>query len=203
MIAVALFGALSYAVTSSNRSGGGSAERERDDLVISEFLNQVAYLRTEVLKYSISEGTVPTLTKTYQNAMYAPERGLVIFHPPDEIWSGGPTPLNEFIWTFMQVRIYLNGDDVGTSSPDLYIILQGANEHFCSLINERLNGDSTIQPANFGPADPVVSSGVLRNGVEYYDDSSPGSWQLSLAEGCFSSVALADGRGIFMQVSER
>lgn len=203
LIAVALFAALSYAVTSSSRSGSGSTERERQELIISEFMNQVAYLRTEVMKYMVSEGAVPTLTRTFENPLYGPERGLVIFHPPESMWSGGPTPLNEFIWTLQSVRIYINGHDVGSSDPDIYLILQGANEEMCSLVNEALHADGTILAANFGPAYPVIYSGVLRNGAEYHDDVSTGSWDMPETEGCFSSVALADGRGIFMLVAER
>jgi len=46
LIAVALFAALSYAVTSSNRAGSGSTERERLKLTINEMQNHVTAIRT-------------------------------------------------------------------------------------------------------------------------------------------------------------
>ncbi len=59
LIAVALFAALSYAVTQSSRSGGGDASRETN-LVNSAHITQYpASLKTSIVRMIVSNGTSP------------------------------------------------------------------------------------------------------------------------------------------------
>lgn len=55
LIAVALFAAVSYAVTQSGR-GGGSLDREKDYLTASLFLQKIAELRTAYDRFALSLG---------------------------------------------------------------------------------------------------------------------------------------------------
>lgn len=59
LIAVALFAALSYAVTSSTRSGGGDISREKKELAISQMLQYGASLKTAAMRMVVSNGIAP------------------------------------------------------------------------------------------------------------------------------------------------
>lgn len=54
LIAVALFAALSYAVTQSNRSGGGTAERETTLIRSSQLTQYPSSLRTSIMRMTLS-----------------------------------------------------------------------------------------------------------------------------------------------------
>lgn len=59
LIAVALFAALSYAVTSSSRGGGIDAKKDSSELIASEIMNYVSSLEQAVTRL---RGCVRTLT---------------------------------------------------------------------------------------------------------------------------------------------
>lgn len=54
LIAVALFAALSYAVTSSSRSGGGDASRETLNIALSEVFNHFSQVRVGIQRLILS-----------------------------------------------------------------------------------------------------------------------------------------------------
>ena len=98
LIAVALFAALSYAVTQSTRSGGGSTERERMELDIAATLNTVSAFQTEILRRSL-DGRPMSLT-TNPGDIGDPGEGFILQFPSLELKSSDPVAgsENEFIW---------------------------------------------------------------------------------------------------------
>ena len=61
LIAVALFAALSYAVTSSTRSGGGNISKEKAQTLASQILNHGIAVRTAVTRMTMSGVPVENL----------------------------------------------------------------------------------------------------------------------------------------------
>ncbi len=59
LIAVALFAALSYAVTQSTRSGGGDASRETNLVNSAQITQYPAALKTSIVRMMVSSGTAP------------------------------------------------------------------------------------------------------------------------------------------------
>lgn len=57
LIAVALFGALSYAVTQSGR-GSGTIDRETDPLIVAELLDYGAFVRTAITRMILTGTSV-------------------------------------------------------------------------------------------------------------------------------------------------
>lgn len=85
LIAVALFAALSYAVTSSGR-GGGDISRETKDIQTSQMQQYLNQIRTEVQRMVLIKGCADT-DITFYNSPAKPECG--IFTP-----EGGNVPVS-------------------------------------------------------------------------------------------------------------
>lgn len=171
LIAVALFAALSYAVTQSTRSGGGDASSEKS-LVSSAALTQYpASLKTSILRMTVSNGIdmnnlnfekpgttdytalVPAATETGATAQTARARNA-IFHPD----GGGATytnpakdvaPANTLGWIFNANN---EVQDIGTSTPvagttvtantaDIMAILPDVSKGICDKVHEQLGID--------------------------------------------------------------
>lgn len=164
LIAVALFAALSYAVTQSTRSGGGDAGRETSKISSAEMTQYPAGIRTSLVRMIIGGQNVETLefnapeefgTDGTDGCTEYPDGTLkfprCVFHPT----GGGATyarPSNDLVagppnsWFFnAENEIHL----VGTSNPaadntvsaataDLIAFLPNVTEGVCQSINEEL-----------------------------------------------------------------
>ncbi len=170
LIAVALFAALSYAVTQSGR-GGGSVDREQRVLDASEFVQyisqiQTAYTRLTTLELcshdEISFDPTPG-TGGEENALAPGDFSCHIFSS-----NGGEVPAPTDIhtaptvpgWTSTTNMIVSGvGDDTaGTPCPgcDLVFVYYHMDEGICSELNSKLLGDGTIRdfaPGALGPPD--------------------------------------------------
>jgi len=151
LIAVALFAALSYAVTSSNRTGGGSTERERAGLVASEIINYEIALRTAVTKLQASGCSLENISfdhpgwghNFYRHTPPSTDN-CKVFHPQ----GGAVSFRNGLTWNPESAlgpgwTVYINGEtsvaDVGTPDSELlmWIFLDDAN--ICDVISDRLS----------------------------------------------------------------
>lgn len=153
LIAVALFAALSYAVTQSSRSGGGDAGKETNLVASAQLTQYPAGVRTSIIRMVVSDNVdVTTLrfnppsdfaagcaTATTQAlCVFHPNGGGAIFDqaPPDMMEDGNPGP-----WTF-------NGDfeivNIGTSDAadgdgnEIIAFLPGIKKAVCEKINSEL-----------------------------------------------------------------
>ena len=165
LIAVALLGALSYAVTQSNRGGVAALTEEKAKLYAAEILeyaqvvsNAVAQLRlrgcsdTEI---SFENNVV----SGYTNSNAPSDNTCHVFHPsggglswnvPDDNMVSGTASADNW-------RIYASNEiqDIGTtggadSNVDLILFLADVDTSICLQLNERL---SVSNPSNAPPTD--------------------------------------------------
>lgn len=158
LIAVALFAALSYAVTSSSRSGGGNANDEAN-LVNSASLTQYpASVRTSIIRMVVGGIAVqdllfddPSQFGTATNGIDSPAlEQRAVFHPngggatyvraPAEVMENG----QQGTWFFSSAYEIANigtseiGAATSNSSNDIIAFLPGIKESICEKINAEL-----------------------------------------------------------------
>jgi hypothetical protein len=154
LIAVALFAALSYAVTQSTR-GGGDASREADLINSAQITQYPAGVRTGVVRMIIDGVDVTSLEfnpPSGYGALTANRFG--VFHPD----GGGATYVTapaELMENGAAGTWHFNGEfeivDVGTSTAtdeagnEIMALLPGISDALCAKINEELgiSGDVT------------------------------------------------------------
>lgn len=170
LIAVALFAALSYAVTSSSRSGGGDANEE-SSLVNSASLTQYpAGVRTAIVRMLVSKGVAAdelAFNKPPYDDLDASNEGLAraVFHP-----SGGGAVYSAASADVMADgqpgTWWFNGDfrleQIGVdANNDIIAFLPNVKRSICEKINTEL-----------GIAAPLTATGSLLAtiGVDMIDD---------------------------------
>ncbi|MEM6781542.1 MAG: hypothetical protein AAF569_06730 [Pseudomonadota bacterium] len=157
LIAVALFAALSYAVTQSTRTGGGSTENETNALSSASIAQYPATLRTSVVRMILNGVGVDQLEFNppsnffgfgNQTALDTAGPESLVFHP-----SGGggvyqtatdvsPSDGN---WYFnADFEIPLIGID-GAGGNDLIAFLPGISSALCTRINEEVGLDPSTE----------------------------------------------------------
>ena len=155
LIAVALFAALSYAVTSSTRSGGGDASRENSAVLAAQLIQQATAMQTAVERKKITEGLpdnglsfratnngVATLCGVARCSIYQQYGGdlpeipiaAAAYDPSspctDTSYKG---PCNPYPMVgFAQVV------DVGSAAPEIMVRYRGLKRDVCVEINRRL-----------------------------------------------------------------
>lgn len=162
LIAVALFAALSYAVTQSTRGGGGSASKETDLINSAQITQYPAAVKTAIIRMVI-KGT------SYQNLEFnlpgdfenctggtagTPTHKFCVFHPDggDATYSAAPGALMVNSapgpWYF---NLEAEVEDIGTSTDgnlsgnDLIAYLPGIQQTLCNRINEALAIDDSTE----------------------------------------------------------
>lgn len=168
LIAVALFAALSYAVTSSSRSGGGDAASESNLINSAQVTQYPASVRTAIVRMIINSTSDNQLLFEPPSdfaALSTPaleRRG--VFHPsgggatrvtaPPEIMASG----SQGSWIFTSdYGINLIGTTGATNaSNDIIAFLPGVAETIC----ERLNTELGISATPDADSDGVADSGI-------------------------------------------
>lgn len=160
LIAVALFAALSYAVTSSSRSGGGNANEE-SSLVNSASITQYpASVRTSIIRMMVSNGIdaqdlafdPPPYTDctgaNLVNCVFHPTAGGGTYAPSsaEVVTTGSPQD-----WVFNAEneirRVGLDGSTEDTAlatTAEIIAFLPNVTNGICRKINEELGIGSTI-----------------------------------------------------------
>jgi hypothetical protein len=155
LIAVALFAALSYAVTSSTRSGGGDASGETNLISSAQITQYPSSVSTAIVRMVIAGATVDELRFNIPSEFDDLDKtDIGVFHPsgggatyitaPPDIMADGLVGQ----WTF-------NGDlevpDIGTSGVDgndIMAFLPGLKKNICSKINAEHGLGNTIPILN-------------------------------------------------------
>lgn len=161
LIAVALFAALSYAVTQSTRSGGGDASSETNLVNSSQITQYPASLKTAITRMIISNSVSPYALTFDDPSLFtanlttAALQGENVFHPngggatytlaPTNVLVSGASPA----WIFNTENEIENIGQSGgpnDTTADTIAFLVGVNTSICQKIHEKL-GLSTTLPA--------------------------------------------------------
>lgn len=150
LIAVALFAALSYAVTQSTRSGGGDASRETTLVNSSTITQYPASIKTAIVRMIVSNGvTVDQLSFDAPSAygsFTTTQQAQNVFHPSGGGASYQLAPASVMAnsapgtWLFNAAnQVYNIGSD--TAAPagnDIIAILPGVTQAICERIHAQL-----------------------------------------------------------------
>lgn len=187
LIAVALFAALSYAVTQSSRSGGGDAGSETNLVNSAQITQYPAGVRTSIIRMIVSSGASPDELEFNRPSDFgncldtdgSGTRGNCVFHPdgggatfaeaPAEVVTG-TTPQS---WVINgENEINLVGTTVGGDNPDattaeIIAFLPNVQRSICEKINEELGISGGAVPTETGinVAFEMVNTSGLVGGV--------------------------------------
>lgn len=146
LIAVALFAALSYAVTQSTRSGGGSTEREKAILSGASMTQYPTALRTSIIRMVLGGVDVSSIKFNAPSSVYFKAGGTditeLVFHPNGggAVYQQAPADLmtgnNQGTWHY---NANFDVPDVGTSGDsgnDVIAFLPNVTQRICQQIND-------------------------------------------------------------------
>ncbi len=158
LLAVVLFAALSYAVTSSMRGGGSNSGKENAELAAADILNYFSQVDTAVQRMVLTGGV-----EDYQlNFYYQSTNNFVmgsndntnctdsrcrVFDPS----GGGVSGRNHFSeymstpnTSYAPLLLYASVNGVGSSKPDIVLALRGIKASICSAITKKAGIDYII-----------------------------------------------------------
>ena len=219
LIAVALFAALSFAVTHSSRSGGHSADKEKSALVAAQFAQYGAQISTALTRVKISNGCSETEI-SFENP--------IMSHP--DYWGGsGNTlspadgrcnifgangggavywdarkqlPNDDPIYNYLTFTTSVAVHNVGTPESDIimYFAMDDSTKarQICEAFNERMGisgdtGSGTTRVLDWGYAtgNGLTYQGAPTGTMEIGDDPDPSGFSGQLA-GCLSGGSSHD-----------
>ena len=162
LIAVILFAALSYAVTSSTRSGGSDTSDENLKLKIAEMVNYTTSLRTAVQRAYLlnfydqvhfndepenSNGTVflpdGTTTTGRTVGLFSSTMGVPVIPAPAALRNSPGVTSPSWLYIY-NTRLIEEGNDIGSSKGDEFLWLGAITEGACRKINQEIHGNKTI-----------------------------------------------------------
>lgn len=183
LIAVALFAALSYAVTQSSRSGGGDASSETNLINSAQVTQYPASIRTAIIRMMVSNSIDITTLEFNPPSDFADctSPSVCVFHPggggatyapaTGDVSNSNPQP-----WVFNGenevnfVGTTGGGDAVTASTAEIMAILPDVKPAICNKINEELGIGTPPTETNID-VDSNLGTG------------STGTWVTSLASG--------------------
>lgn len=152
LIAVALFAALSYAVTSSTRSGGGDAASETNLVNSSAITQYPASVRTAIIRMIVSNG-ISDIDLWFDRPPYtnitAGEEFQVVFHPsgggatyaeapPDVMDPAGTNPDGEWFFNMDFEVENIATSENNTAGNEIIAFLPDIRRAICERINSEL-----------------------------------------------------------------
>lgn len=221
LIAVALFAALSYVVTQSTRSGGGSTEREKNILSSAQMTQYPTALRTSIIRMVLGGTGIENVKFNSPDNFGSISASQLVFHPqgggatyqqaPADLSSSGNSTLD---WYF-NGNYYVPGIGIDTSGGnDIIAFLPGVSNGVCKQVNEEL-GVNTNGCTMFSGV-PQVAAGVVKSGFQdLMDDTytlpggpgtqlqcagSPSPGFSRQASGCFYSAEAGKTKYVFYSV---
>lgn len=166
LIAVALFAALSYVVTQSTRSGGGSTEREKNILSSAQMTQYPTALRTSIIRMVLGGVSVESIRFNDPSNAGSISTNQLVFHPngggagfqdaPADLSASGNTPL---AWVY-NANFDVPGigiDEAGGN--DIIAFLPGVSQGVCKQVNEQL-GITPQAGCDVSSGVPQIATGV-------------------------------------------
>jgi len=181
LIAVALFAALSYAVTQSTRSGSGDASSETNLINSAQLASYPAGVRTAVVRMVIGGVAVDNLnfdtpanaTSDFEYNVFHPTGGGAVYQiAPKDLMD--PSASGEWIYS-SQYEIEDVGQTTGTiTGTEIIAFLPGVTRNVCKKLNDEVgittangaNTDGIPGTADLGaapPGEPVDTEGMTLN----------------------------------------
>lgn len=167
LIAIALFAALSYALTQSSRGGSGSIEREKDVLLAAQIAQNTGILRAAVTRMRVTGGLAPAAIRLHSSAPTSDEPctetdGTCLFtsegggatwpvipreaYDPVVMEEIGPPPIAfSEIGTDTSMGNYAF-TGVGSAARDGVLILTGLRKGVCEAIDRGLGIEGIPAP---------------------------------------------------------
>ena len=150
LIAVALFAALSYVVTQSTRSGGGSTEREKNILSSAQMTQFPTALRTSIIRMVLGGVAIENIKFNDPTSFGSVSASQLVFHPqgggatfqqaPAGLSATGTSLLD---WTY-NANFQVPGIGLdGAGGNDLIAFLPGVSSGICRQVNEELGINTT------------------------------------------------------------
>lgn len=220
LIAVALFAALSYAVTQSTRSGSGTADKEKSLLSSASMTQYPTALRTSIIRMVLGGTDVTDIVfdapagfsgvSDLAAAVFHPTGGGAVYQQaPADLMSGGSQGTWYFNanWDIVQIGID------GAGGNDLIAFLPGLNSNVCRQLNEELsisNSGCTSADGAVPDLDSSTTEANIRDNFEE-GDTFPTGDQENLANascgaftgqpsGCFYDTVTNSGEYVFYSV---
>lgn len=193
LIAVALFAALSYAVTQSTRSGGGDANKETSLINSAQLSQYPSAIRTAIVRMIINGVAVDELLfnppsdyaaivgDETKSVFHSEGGGAVYANAPIDLLSSGGT--GEWAYN-MNVQIEYIGttNAANNSGNDLVAFLPNVSKSVCKKINDELGIAATADANSDGiPTGPNYTPDPADQG-DYMDDgyTIPGTPDVTL-----------------------
>lgn len=162
-LGIALFGALSYAFTHSMNTSSNPERLAEDKLSLhaTEVLNYGRTIKLAIKDMRISYGCDDTdisfannFSSDYDHSPAAPEDCQVFNTNGGGLtWSNPPENISDSDAYIFSGRLTIT--DIGTTDPELTMILPNVSELFCNVINEMLDLDE--------PQDDAFNAAILNN----------------------------------------
>lgn len=171
LIAVALFAALSYAVTSSTRSSGGDVSSETNLISSAQITQYAASVGPGLIRMIISGISVDEirfnrpsefadLTSDSTGAFHPAGGGLTYVTAPADVMTSG----NAGEWVFNANMEIPNIGLAGAGGNDVIAFLIGVRQSICSRVNEEFGIGTTI---------PVITTDISGDySTRMYHDGS-------------------------------
>jgi hypothetical protein len=171
LVAVALFGALSYTMSKGNRAGVSNVGKEQASLAVSEMLENAQAIRRVVQQLQINgcdETEISfenTTTSGYTNPNAPTDESCHVFRPngggmrytaPDTTWldTSQSAGANYGEWRFVG---HTQVEGVGSSEPELRMATGFLKESVCLAINDKIGVQN---PSGAPPVDGNTVSGA-------------------------------------------
>ncbi len=153
LIAVVMFGALSFAISQNNRGNVGALTKEKNNLAATDILDYTNVLASAVVQlrlrgYDNTEISFENDTVSgYTNPNCNGDTGCLVFHPDGGgiVWSEPPAGSNDgSTWLFTGTTVVEQTGSDGT--PELAVILPHVTGGVCQEINKKLSIGSGDPP---------------------------------------------------------
>ena len=183
LIAVALFAALSYAVTNSGRGGSGIS-KEQGEIRASRVIETLGTYQQTIQRLKIIGGydqvhfndTAADSTGTcYNGATPVSSCSTVGLFNAAEGLGGTPFTFDDWTynngstwgWGATYRQILVSGKDLGTTAADLLIWIEPVDKFTCEAFNRNLHGDSSpIDFSEINMLSPTSGAAMVEWSVE-------------------------------------